>query len=427
MEKQRIDKNIITFLSILNEGLYGVEGKDLDVQNVDWNYIYKTAVTNNLAGILYSAVVRRKDVDKTSASLLEKWKNETFKSTFVESKKYFAIRSILSEAKKEGIKLVFFKGCILADLYPQYVLRNSSDTDIFVYERDKEKAAKLLERLGYIKNEEHSKEQVLVYCKDELYHIIELHYCLWEDYQGKKIDTMSEMGLQKEESLIEIEACGVRLFTLGYEEHLIYQMFHIIKHFATEAVGLRYLVDITLYYNRYREHIDIESFWDKMYQLGYDKFCYTFFELCIQYLGMKDDILNGIKLVDENSKEKLLLDMINRGLLFEDKTASWQILGIMTPYLVGEETVPDSKLKRKLKVLFPSRKALPDKFAYARRHGILLPIAWLHKMIDFIIRYNKYSKINNDWYGANQKLITAEYRLNLMKSLGLVENKTIRR
>lgn len=375
------------------------------------------AFKSNLSGIIYPVATGQKWKNGIPASLLELWGRRVRNNLLMESKKFAAIRRILIEAEKEGIILVFFKGCVLADLYPQCLLRNTCDTDIFVYEKDREKAMKLLEGLGYIKSEEHSKKHVQVLFSNEFHHVVELHFYLWEDYKGRKIDILTKMDLVKDDSLQELEVCKMKVITLGYEEHLIYQMFHIIKHFVTEGVGIRYLTDVALYINRYGALIDYSSFWEKMKQLGFDKFCQAFFRLCIQCFDMKEDIMKAVKPMNNGIEDALLIDILNLGVLYKNKTSSWQILGIMTPYLVGDEYIPENSFMRKLKVLFPARKSLPDEFSYAKKYVLLLPVAWIHKMILFLIKSNKYK----GWYNAGEKLETAEYRLKLVKKLGLAE------
>lgn len=421
IEHKGIDDNVISFISIAKSCIYDNAGNCIDGFKVNWNYIYKTAVRNNMAGILYPAITKTKQIDDIHPDLLKVWKDETLINSFLEYKKLTAIRGLLAEAEKEGIRLVFLKGCIIADLYPKYELRNTSDTDIFIYERDREKIVKLLEQAGYIKDEVNSKEQVLVYVQSKISHIVELHFCLWEDYKGKRVDILKEINLTNEDSLIEVEACGLKVTTLGYNEHLIFQMFHIIKHFAMEAVGIRYLTDITLYLNRYGEYIDCSHFWEQMNRLGFARFCYVFFQLCIRYFGMRKDIIQAIQSVDNNGEEELLLDIINMGVIFENRSAPWQIFELMTPYLFGGEIIHDTKIRRKLKILFPFHKALPEKFSFAKKNKVLLPVVWIYNALYFVIRFKTPRKHHDDWYTSREKLTVVDNRLKLMKNLGLVE------
>ena len=308
---------------------------------------------------------------------------------------------------------------VLADLYPEFNLRYSGDTDIFVQEKDKEKVTSLLYRLGYEKKEDHSKNKVHVFVSHKMNHIIEIHYSLWEDYEGKRIDILNQLQLTETESLIDLEVCKLKLTTLGHNQHFIYQMFHIIKHFITDSISIRYLVDITLFVNKYEDRIDMKYFWESMNKLGYTKFCMNFLNLCVKYLNMSSTILLDKTYEEDGTEEVLLLDIIHKGVLYENKTSPWQILGIMTPYLVGEENVPVTGLKRKVKVLFPAAKALPEKYSYAKNNKILLPIAWIHKIFDFILRFRTYNKLYKDWYNPMEKLEVADYRLQLIKKLDL--------
>lgn len=333
---------------------------------------------------------------------------------------YSCIRRILQEAEKNEVELVLFKGCVLADLYPQYIQRVSCDTDILVNRKDKEKAICLFENLGYILKEESSNNEVLVFQNKQYHHKVELHTCLWEDYKGKRLDKLKELGIDDENSFIHIKACGMSITTLGYEEHLIYQLFHIIKHFSLQGISVKYLADITLYVDQYGKYIDFHKFWLKVERLGYGKFAYDFFVLCIQYLGMDDSIIKDYRKDIGSELIFLLNDLLEGGVVYKDKNAKWQILGMMTPYFVGEKTTSSTKLRRKMQVAFPKRKDLPEEYSYAIKIPVLLPVAWIHKLVNYLIKYHKHK---NDWYTINEKLNVAERRISLMDSLDLLEKK----
>jgi hypothetical protein len=91
---------------------------------------------------------------------------------------------------------------------------------------------------------------------------------------------------------------------------------------------------------------------------------------------------------------------------------------MMTPYFTGEKTASKSKWKRKLAVIFPRPKDLQDHHGYARRHPILLPVAWVHRIVKYIYLYVHDTKRT---YSATEKLDKAEHRIDLMDKLGLLE------
>ena len=69
-------------------------------------------------------------------------------------------------------------------------------------------------------------------------------------------------------------------------------------------------------------------------------------------------------------------------------------------------------------MVFPRAKDLPDEFAYAKKMKFLLPVAWVHKAVNYLIRWSKYRDI---MYNTSEKLEVAEHRIALMKGLGLSE------
>lgn len=353
----------------------------------------------------------------------EDWEEPAGYKTFTvlkEYEKYRCLRDIITLSKKEGLHFVIFKGCILADLYPQYAERISCDSDIYIDKEEKEQALKLLYTYGYEKNEEHSKEEVTVLVHKERFHTIELHTCLWEDYIGKRLSILDSFELTREDKRITLEACGFEVTTLGYQEHLIYQLFHIIKHFSLQGVGMKYLADITLYVNAYGKYLDYDDFWNKLEQLGYTKFCYYLFVICVEYLGMDDTILSGREMTMGDELYGFMQDLLQVGNPSDGNQVSWQIFGTLTPYFTGEKKTSTSKWKRRLEVLFPRAEDLRDDFAYAREHKILLPIAWVHKILMYFIKYQKHK---DEWYNASEKLNAAEYRIGLMNDMGLIEEE----
>lgn len=412
------DKNNIKYLLMLiNKTIHADMAAPDEMPEADWKKIYALASKNKLVPLLYNTVQSCSLRYGIPDNLMALWKKSALFELIAESRKYNMLRQILKLAAQRDITIILFKGYILADLYPNYLARTSADTDVFVYERDKEKAVKLFEDMGFRKSTISSKETVYNYILDTIHYMVELHFSLWEDFKSSKINLLENMQLTKEETLVGMKICdGMEIMTLGYEEHLIYQIYHIIKHFSLQGVGIRYLTDITLYINRYLDRIDIDRFWRKMELLKYDIFCGNFLNICIRYFGMSPRILEGRKVELISNMDVFLTDLLNIGPCFEERSANWHLVGIMKPYFLGEQDIPKSKLIRKLKILFPERKVFP--IAYARKHIFLLPVGWVHRCIHFLAML---PKNNRELADAKEKMYLAEIRLSLMQNLGLTD------
>ncbi len=396
-----------------------IRGEKLDVsklceyEKIDSNKLIERAKINKQFMLLQSYIY---EYARYHGQEIKKPGNDIGQIVY-EYEKYKCIRNVLDLAKQNNIPFIVFKGCVLSNLYPQYIQRKSSDTDIFVYEEYNEKAIQMLLNEGYVINEQHTKDGVTVFVHSSKPHILELHTCLWENYEGKRLDILESFKLTDKETLIDLETCGFKVTTLGYEEHLIYQIFHIIKHFSLEGIGVKYLADITLYVDAYGQYINFEHFWNRLEQLDYAKFTHYLFAICIEFLGMKADIIANRNMPMGDELFEFMLDLFQNGTIDEGNNDRWQILGMMTPYFTGEKKAAKNKFGRKLAVIFPRAKDLQDHYMYAKKCPILLPIAWVHKVLNYLIKYH--SKSNN-WYSAGEKLDVAEKRIDLMNKMGLL-------
>ena len=415
---------------------------------IDWREVYRIARDCNLLGFLYSPVqkilqielARNQENSKELIELMEHWRTKSICQGLEQLSSYQGLKQIYQEATERKIQLITFKGAFLADLYPNYLDRISNDSDLYVTWKDKEPVDSLLQSLGYQKDWENSKEEVLVYYSQERKHMVELHFSLWEDFKGEKINRFNRMNLTRDDTLLKAHVCGIDILTLGYTQHLIYQMFHIAKHVSIEGIGIRYLIDITLFVNRYWEEIDWDMFWNCMRLVGYESFCVTMFQLCLEFLGMNPLVLKeqGSKYpaLDCTLKDKLLMDFFTHGGICKEESGTYQVLGIMTPYFVGNKKLAATKKSRMIEILFPSGKDMRDTFAYASKYPVLLPVAWCHRFIDHTIYrlgqermgrkrsgFGKNLEQQEKVYGIGKKMKVAQQRLSIMQEIGLVREK----
>ncbi|WP_027206362.1 nucleotidyltransferase family protein [Butyrivibrio fibrisolvens] len=401
--------------------LYGndiPEGESYE-EDLDYQELKKMIKENSLSAFMYKVIKEYNDHNKSiPEEEIEKYGSVVRSVMFRELTKNHGIKIICQEAEKSGIRLVFFKGILLADLYPQYAERTSSDSDILVSEEQKEEAEKILIKCGYVKNEEHSKVHVQVYVNEGLNHVVELHTRLWEDYTGPRIDILSSIELSCPQTDIRTTACGLEVNTLGYEKHLVYQLFHIIKHFSLEGIGIRYLIDTTLFVNRYFDDIDFDLFWKHMDMLGYTKFVEAFFAICIKELRMTDRVYEKHAYTLDHSVDDLKMDLLRVGIT-KDKVASWQIMGAMEAYFTGEAKAAKAGFRRRLSMVFPSLDALPKTYLYARKYPILLPFAWIHRAIKYLIRRKDHKE---EFFSVGEKIDVGDRRISLMDELGLLNN-----
>lgn len=404
-------------LCLLKSVLYN-ETPPVPTEENDWDNIFVAAGAGEILTLLYKKI-EELPLDKQPDAEKMIWlKNFSMQTGMKKLQCYDLLAQLLQEAEKRDIKVIVFKGPILATLYPEPLLRNSCDLDIYVEPKDLAAMEKLVVSLGYEKNIKHSKECVPVYVYSNIL-MLEVHCRLYEDYTGKRIDLLEAMDLTREDTRIQVNACGLDVVTLGYEQQLVFLIFHLVKHISYNGCTLKTIADIVLYINTYIKDIDKVAFWNKMKQLKYEIFCRTLFSIGCYYFGMTKEIF-----VDNSYSENIAVSMMQQlyytGILksnLEKKKDDRRAASIAFQSVYGKEDKKVSKGRIWLKTLFPSSKDLSFRYMYARKHPALVWVAWIHRAFNQLtIRFG-----NRDVEQLNMAVDVklANQKLSLLKDLDL--------
>jgi hypothetical protein len=242
-----------------------------------------------------------------------------------------------------------------------------------------------------------------------------MHTRLWGDVTIKYAAVIDKYYIDDKEKLISIETNGFKLMTLGYQEHFIYLLIHAIKHFIIKGVGVKNLMDLSLYFNRHNVKMDIPAIWEIIGEMGFRSTMQHLFSVCVDYLGMSDKIFYEKKPdLDQRVSDALIEDILMGGALGSVPTRTIAVSAAKESYYIGLHG--KSGLALFFHLLFPRPFALPPKYKYAKKYPILLPAAWINRMFNFV--YNRIvdkSKIN--LFGSI-KLVGA--RIKLLEDLELI-------
>lgn len=407
------------YLDVLDLTRASITGRKFEPDGkIEWEKVCDLLKIGKLYSVVYRTVLQCKEELQVPDKILDEWKSYTFSVGFRQLRMISELKQTLQEAEARGIQLISFKGLTLAALYPEAYMRTSSDVDLLVSEEQRNAAEQLLVELGYEKIEKLSKTHVPTYMvnKGNRYLVIELHDRLWEDYEGKQADILKEMRLDNPCSLIKQEACGLTITTLGHTEHLIYQIFHMAKHFFFEGICLRYLVDIMLFIEAYADVIDFKRARKEITKLHYEKFYDAILKICYEYLGMKA-IVPDSNVEQAVVNEPLLIDVLERSKM-DSSVKRWETINFLSQYFMRTSVTKTSDFQQRRKQLLPLPSELNDKYMYAKKCPILLPVAWVHRVI-YMINYSRHCERNN--IKTSDSIEKAQYRLDLMRKLGITE------
>lgn len=384
----------------------------------EWDEICPLLIKGKLFTVAYRTVASLGENSGLTKERLSHWQRETFAKGVKQLQMVNELRTVLTEAQNRKIRVVVFKGITLAALYPEPYTRLSCDADLLVRENQREAMEQMLVQMGYEKVEAGSKEHVPVYAvkAGNRQMKLEIHDLLWEDYEGKQAKILRDMRLDAEETLIGQEVCGIQVTTLGYNEHLIYQMFHIVKHFFFEGIPLRYFTDIALYIDAYADRLDFVKVRKEMERLHYGQFFDSVMKICYQCLGMKTNVL-GDRVDKVELNERLLTEVLEIGRI-NNSVKQWESINFLSHYFMRTSKTKTSNFQQRRKQILPMPSELNDHFSYAKKCPFLLPVAWIHRVF-YMLGYARHCKRNG--IKTSESLEKAQYRLDLMRELGLTE------
>ena len=337
---------------------------------------------------------------------------------------------LLAEMNAAGIPALLIKGYAVADCYAAPDCRMSGDTDLLIEPKNEKRACAFMKANGFAVEHRWTNGHHDV-CRHPQLGCVELHVMLYdeivEDVWFGRMDGREFVC----EPPIEAETPDGCYRTLGYTDHMIFLMLHLIKHFIMTGMSLRMMLDVALFFSRHAERIDSARFWKTMESLKYGTIAQSILWAIVRYCGIDatslpglceacpkqvgmilDDLENGgwLGKIDEKAREEGWYEY-NRQLLMKNRSKA-QYLLFMLRWKIGAY----------LKALFPSRKTLAIRYPCVQKSALLIPLVWLHRLIFRGSRVVKKGALTTYIITDEKKIGTsAQERVQMFKNLGMMD------
>lgn len=326
------------FCHFLFEAFFAPHGSSCTYYNINWNIQLMYAKDCALLGITYPIISNLRNNNPIPEAILAAWKEGAEKEYKLGKRQQKNLQEFLEAAEKEGISFVVFKGPILANLYPEAAYRISSDTDIFVEMEHHLDVLNFLERHGYRMDNQTSSAQVPAYVNPQTGHRVEVHYTLFEEHSGPRIQLLEDISITNREHYITLPCGKTQITSFGHQEHLLFQIFHFIKHMIVEGINFRGLMDLCLFIQHYSKEISFDLLWEQLDRLGYTKVCQVIFGTCIKYFHMDADIMTGHYMPEVDDYACILMNFSNHATFKMDENSFSLLCQAMDPFVGGNDT-----------------------------------------------------------------------------------------
>lgn len=347
-------------LSVIKAVLHN---KNVEVieEDMDKSVLLKIAKSHRLENFLYYGL-KEMNLGELSVRLAKSHKNDVYRAAI-----FAAESELLFHAfAKNEIKFMPLKGLVIKYLYPHIDLRTMVDVDILFDESKKKEVKKVMVELGY-KVKSYNAGNHDVYLKDPLMHV-EMHHSLIDESYSLSQYYKSIWN----RVILEKDSCFQ--YRMTDEDFYLFLIAHTAKHFLNGGTGIRNIIDIYLYLEKYKKELNINYIESELEKLGLLVFSKKISELAYYWFdeGETNQIL-----------EQIGSYVVHSGVYGNITNAA--IINILLGKK-GKDSLTSSKIKYILRRIFPSYSTMKRRNKILKKIPILLPWFWFTRLLTGICR-----------------------------------------
>ncbi|CEH33402.1 nucleotidyltransferase domain-containing protein [Romboutsia lituseburensis] len=361
-------------INLLSHAIRG-QKYELDInENINWNEVIEEANEHSVKGLIYTAI-NNTDYTKTmDKETLDDLKKTTFFSGMYQINHIKQVSKVLDELNKEAIQVVALKGLIVRELYPKPEQRTMGDADLIVKEGDLNKVRLILETLGYTVSDREYHHHIRFKHKNHL--DIEVHWVLGN---GRFFDSIDSIEDNIWETCIPVNIGVSNALSLSLEDMTLHLITHMVNHIKDAGFGIRQLCDLVVLVEKQGHLIDWSLFNKKVKECNIIKFTSVIFNICNKLFNMEIPSEIYIESIDEENMNIFIDEIFSNGVFGKRHThkqyANWSACNI------DREEPKNVYFKKVFYTMFGPIDTWGDKYNYAKKNKILIPIAYIHKFL----------------------------------------------
>lgn len=369
-----MNKSQEVVINLLSHAIRG-QKYELDInENINWTEIIEEANEHSVKGLIYTAINNTNYTKTMDKEILDDLKKTTFFSGMYQINHIKQVAKVLDELDKEQIQVVALKGLIVREFYPKPEQRTMGDADLIVKEDDLCKVTSLLKALGYTESCDEYHHHIRFRHKNYL--DIEVHWVLGN---GKFFDSVNSIEDNIWETCIPVSIGGSNALSLSLEDMALHLITHMVNHIKDAGFGIRQLCDLVVLVEKQGYLIDWNLFNKKVKECNILKFTSVIFNICNKLFNMEIPSEIYIEKIDEENMNIFIDEIFSNG-VFGKRYAHKQYAN-WSAYDLDENESKKRYLRKVFYIMFGHIDTWGDKYNYAKKNKILIPIAYIHKVL----------------------------------------------
>ena len=359
-------------------------------ENLDLNKLYRLAKAHNVDVLVYCALKQVFDAEK-----LKEFEQSMQLALALDTNQNYYLEEVSEAFEENKIRFAVMKGFVIKPLYPSPEQRHSVDIDIFVDDENTDRVKEIMEELGF------SVERFNHNIQDDSYSIgrfvhIEIHRtlisnkCSWDKACQKITQRLKVTDGYKYRSEMTLE------------DFYLYMIGHMAKHMKYSGMGIKMVVDVWVYLNKYRDLIDKALLDERLREAGLSEF--------------NDNVL---KLVGYWFSDKPADDNIKNLSAYVISSGNYGTYKQLISTEIGENSgTQGGRTAYYLRTVFIPYRLMCSKYGFLEKLPFLLPFMWVYRAVTAVLFRRK----NVEAIKSRHDNVDAEYAKQIVdfkKSIGI--------
>lgn len=361
-------------INLLSQAIRGQKCELNINEYINWNEVIEEAQEHSVKGLIYTAINNTNYIKTMDKEILDDLKKTTFFSGMYQINHIKQVAKVLDRFTREQIQVVALKGLIVREFYPKPEQRTMGDADIIVKENNLSKVTSILENLGYVATDHDYHHHIRFKHKEHL--DIEVHWVLGN---GRFFDSVSSIEDDIWGTCIPVNIGGSSALSLSLEDMTLHLITHMVNHIKDAGFGIRQLCDLVVLVEKQGHLIDWSLFNKKVKECNIIKFTSVIFNICNKLFDMEIPSEIYIENIDEDNMNIFIDEIFSNGVFGKrhahKRYANWSACDL------DEDEGKKVYLRKVFYIMFGPIDTWGDKYNYAKVNKILIPIAYVHKVL----------------------------------------------
>jgi len=343
-----------------------------EYRKLNYEELYQLSYQHQVSALIYNQIY---DFSDFPLEIKDHWKKEAMKINAFQTMKTIKLLDIYKQFINHHIEVMIVKGMICRSLYPQPENRQSYDEDLYIQVKDLKTMTSLLIKDNF--QILHESDDVITFLDLSSGLTLEVHTSLFSEKSnayGQFQELFKDAFWHTTKHHIE----NLEILSLDHNYHLLFLILHFVKHFLHSGVGIRQVLDMIMYIEKYNQYIE----WNCIIKILVH---YQIYDLMMNVFLLAHDYLDfdcshiPMQNIKQNDYQDLLIDIMSAGIFGQ---SSKERIHSSTITL---NTISDGKTNI-FKSVFPSFIEMKGKYEYLHSYPFLLPIAYLSRIYHYLLK-----------------------------------------